>query len=310
MKNTSVKNIADFSVDFLSEPQPISWNEKFKINGPVTVEIGFGRGEFLIDQAKKNPSQNFIGIEIKKSLVIKLSKRILAEKLNNILLLHCDAQVAIERLFKQRSIHRLYALFPFPWPKKKHHRYRLFQKKFLKILNSRLKNKKEVIIVTDYDPYSRWIMGQARNTSFRILSKQIQSNFNTHFEVKWKNEGQKNFYKICLIKHDHINIPTPKPVCLKPIKIKSFDPNNFLPKTKIKKSHIIFKKYIFDNFQKIAIQNVLLIEGALVQKLQINIKKTKQGWEIAPDKQVKIFNTPGVRESMQEIKKACLQSTN
>lgn len=273
------------------------------------MEIGFGQGDFLIRQAKQNSSQNFIGIEIEKKLITRLSKRLIAEKLENVLLLHADARVAIERFFKQRSIHRLYALFPFPWPKKRHWHHRLFQKNFLKKINSRMRHNGQVLIMTDYGPYSEWIVAQARNTGFCISSEETSSRFETQFELKWKGEGQKNFYQIRLRKKNHIDIPIPQSIPLLTVNVKSFKPNAFFPKTITGSQHIIFKKFIFDDSRKTAMQHVFVIEGPLIQKFLVRIQKIKNGWDIRPDPKAKIIKTRGIQKSLEEVKNACLRST-
>ena len=77
--------------------------------------------------------------------------------MDNIRIMRLDATVVLEKFFQEKSIDHMYCLFPCPWPKKKHTKYRLFSNSSLRLINSRLKSNAELIIVTDFFPYSKWI---------------------------------------------------------------------------------------------------------------------------------------------------------
>ena len=81
-------------------------------------------------------------------------------KLENVRLLKIDARVAFERLFLPQTIDHIHCLFPCPWPKKGHVKHRLFSNVFLKLINSRLKQKGQVKIVTDFCLTGEWVRGE------------------------------------------------------------------------------------------------------------------------------------------------------
>src|SRR3989338_11217816 len=147
--------------------RPISWQEQFGRQAQLDVEVGFGLGEFLIRSARKNPQRDYVGIEQNWERICKALESIAKIKgtagpraLSNIRILKVDARLAFERLFHPESIEKVYCLFPCPWPKKAHVRHRLFSADFLRLLNSRLKPRGEVKILTDFLAFVQWIEGQ------------------------------------------------------------------------------------------------------------------------------------------------------
>ncbi len=305
MKNISSKNTPKFLISHFNRKHPIDWSGEFKKKSPVNVEIGFGTGDFLIQQAIKFPKENFIGIEIEFPLVQKASKKINNHNIKNIRLLHLDARVAMERLFAQQSIKQIYSLFPFPWPKKKHHHHRLFKRQFLKLVNSRLQKKGTLTIVTDFKPFFEWIILQASGTDFKKTTQEISPEFNTRFERKWKGEGQKVFFSVELQKNKHILVSVRKEAIIQSLSVKSFDPNQFFPENKTGKVSIIFKKFCFDKKSKKGDQSIIVAEQNLTQFFHASIHKESNRWQIAINEKDKILKTEGVKESLKRIKRAC-----
>jgi len=167
-------------------------------------KIGFGMGEFLVRCATDSPNRNFVGLEQHWERIYKTLRRLERSRFadpgaghpDNIKILRIDARVAFERLFSPRSIDVIYCLFPCPWPKKGHVKHRLFSKKFLRLLNSRLKAKGMIKIVTDFFPYYEWMLTQIPTTGFDAATQTTQPQYGTKFERKWCEEGQKEFFEL------------------------------------------------------------------------------------------------------------------
>jgi tRNA (guanine-N7-)-methyltransferase len=171
---------------------------------PIEVEIGFGDGDYLIRRALAYPERTFIGIDHKSSLITDVSKKAESLHLDNLQLLQSCAKEVFTNLFESCSISRIYALFPDPWPKRKHMKYRLFSSTYLRLLNNRLKLDGEVMIVTDSVDYCIWIVKQSLDTGFEVRSNLIPAQFNTRFERKWVKQGYNDFHQILLKKTRHI----------------------------------------------------------------------------------------------------------
>jgi tRNA (guanine-N7-)-methyltransferase len=172
---------------------------------PVEVEIGFGDGDYLIRRASVNPDRSFIGIEQKSSLITGISKKAASLHIDNIQFIESSAENAFGDLFSSCSISRVYALFPDPWPKRKHLKYRLFSSSYLRLLNNRLVPEGEALIVTDSENYYQWILKQTPDTGFDVRYGMIAPQFNTRFERKWVSKGFCDFFQILLTKTQHID---------------------------------------------------------------------------------------------------------
>ncbi|MCS7065798.1 MAG: methyltransferase domain-containing protein, partial [Fimbriimonadales bacterium] len=118
--------------------RPLDWATHFGRDAPRELEIGFGSGDYLVARARQHPERDFVGIEIEWESVQRALRRIAQVGLTNVRLLLGDATPILHRAIAPESFIRIYSLFPCPWPKKRHHKYRLFSQRFLQLLNSRL----------------------------------------------------------------------------------------------------------------------------------------------------------------------------
>ena len=119
----------------------------FKNNNKIHLEIGMGKGDFIINMAKKYPNINFIGIEKFDSVILRATQKLENENLQNLKLIRFDA-VEIENIF-DREIDTIYLNFSDPWPKNRHEDRRLTSRKFLERYDNIFKNKKHIIQKTD-----------------------------------------------------------------------------------------------------------------------------------------------------------------
>jgi tRNA (guanine-N7-)-methyltransferase len=155
-----------YVIPWLQSDWPVNWREIFERTAPLVVEIGFGNGLFLMEQARRNPDANVIGIELSWGWVQRLARRLDNVGLPHVRLIHGEAQVALQHLFGPCSVREIFINFPDPWPKKRHHSRRLIQAGFVELLCDRLATGGRVTIVTDHPGYGTWIAamleGQAR----------------------------------------------------------------------------------------------------------------------------------------------------
>ena len=136
-----------------SENNKLDWKEIFNNdNEKIELEIGVGKGDFIIQKAINNPNINFIGIEkMPAVLAICINKLIkLENKINNLKLLVFDAS-ELENIFSESMINKIYLNFSDPWPKKRHEKNRLTNWKFLYIYQKILLPNKTIEFKTDND---------------------------------------------------------------------------------------------------------------------------------------------------------------
>lgn len=123
----------------------------------IVLEIGFGGGEHLSQQASHSPETAFIGCEPFVNGVASLLKHIQDNKQENIRIWQGDARTLLETLPKH-CLHRVYILFPDPWPKKRHNQRRIVQKNLLDRLAHVMKPEAELRMATDHIDYAGWML--------------------------------------------------------------------------------------------------------------------------------------------------------
>ena len=122
------------------------WQEFFNNTNPIYIEIGMGKGKFILENAKKYPNINFIGLEKQDSIIAKSVKK-LDEELPNLVIVRLDA-LNIDKVFS-KEISRIYLNFSDPWPKVRHHLRRLTSSIFLDKYDLIFKDIKEIYMRTD-----------------------------------------------------------------------------------------------------------------------------------------------------------------
>lgn len=133
---------------------PIDAAAVFGRNAPVTLEIGFGNGESLAWQAEHLPERDFIGIEVHRPGVGHLLGEIERRGLGNVRIFNEDAVEVLEQRIPPGSLDAVQIFFPDPWHKKRHHKRRLIQPAFLRLIASRLRPGGLLHLATDWDDYA------------------------------------------------------------------------------------------------------------------------------------------------------------
>ncbi len=291
--------------------RPIFWEQAFGRRAPLVVEIGCGLGEFLVRTARTERNHNFVGIEQDWKRVKKTLRKIeffycknQMPPFNNIRVIQTDAAVAFERLFVPLSLNKIFCLFPCPWPKQKHSKYRLFSRDFLKLLNSRLMMQGEVQIVTDHEPYCDWIIGELSSTGFDYQKQIVQPRFETKFERKWTQAGQKEFFQLSLVKAEHQDVAVTKDVELKTYRVEEFDPDHFHLDEIAEDIVVVPKEFLYDVQRKKGMARLLVSEKGLTQQVWISIEKVVRGWLIAKTEGHTVLPTSGVARALHHVYQA------
>lgn len=177
------------------------WKELFGNDNPLYIEIGMGKGEFILENARRYPDINFVGIEKYDSIVARAIQKI--ENNNeipkNLRLIRMDAK-SINEVFKN-EVDRLYLNFSDPWPKKRHSERRLTSNTFLKKYESIFKGEKEIIMKTDnvsLFEFSLVTLSQNgyifEDVSLDLHNSDVESNIMTEYEMKFKKDNIKINY--------------------------------------------------------------------------------------------------------------------
>lgn len=144
-----------FGIEF--DDTPLDLPSLFGREAPVVLEIGFGNGETLVEQAVANPDRDFIGIEVHEPGVGHCLLKAEDAGLKNLRVINHDAIEVLARQIPADSLSRINLYFPDPWPKKRHHKRRIVQDSFAEAVADRLLVGGTLQIATDWANYAEHI---------------------------------------------------------------------------------------------------------------------------------------------------------
>ena len=197
MRYNVVKNankIIDSSSYLIKNPESYKgkWKDVFSNNNPICLELGMGRGSFIIEMAKKHPNINYIGIEKSASILAIATKRL--ERLDNLYLINYDA-LKLDEVFSN-EISKIYLNFSDPWPKVRHHFRRLTSNIFLDKYDDIFKNTKEIYLRTDNEYLYTYSIETLSNHNYALndvtfdLHKTEENLITTEYEDRFSSRNQ------------------------------------------------------------------------------------------------------------------------
>ena len=176
-----------------------SWNIAFNNNNPIYLEIGMGKGKFILENARNNPNINYIGIEKNGSVLSYAIRKIEEYKLSNLKLICFDAN-RIDELF-DKDIDLLYLNFSDPWPKNRHEKRRLTSNSFLEKYDKIFKSDNVIEMKTDNQGLFEYSIISFVNNGYKIedisldLTNKIDFiNIRTEYEEKYILKNNRIYY--------------------------------------------------------------------------------------------------------------------
>ena len=166
----------------------------FGNNNPIYLEIGPGKGRFIIELAKKNPDKNFIVVELNKTIAGYCLKHIDESELTNIRLVANDFYKMVD-LINEEYFDGIFLNFSDPWPKKRHEKRRLTSDPFFKAYYKVLKMNHDIILKSDNDGFFDFSLEQAKKFNYEItylnMDYKEEDDFDaqTEYETKFLNKG-------------------------------------------------------------------------------------------------------------------------
>mgnify|MGYP003291737967 CR=1 FL=1 len=174
-----------------------NWSAYFANNNPIHIEIGMGKGRFLMDLATLNPNTNYIGIERYTSVLLRAVQKMEEQPLPNVCFLCIDA-ATLPEIFEKEEIDRIYLNFSDPWPKDRHAKRRLPSKEFLARYDLFLKKDGVLEFKTDNRALFDFALEElepagwkAKAVTFDLHKDEelVQGNVMTEYEVKFSSMG-------------------------------------------------------------------------------------------------------------------------
>jgi len=159
---------------------------------PLEIEVGCGKGRFLLSKSLANPGVNYIGIERMMKRVRKVAKKLDRAKSDNVRILRMEAAYVVEKLLPERAVSAFYFFFPDPWPKRRHHGNRLFSSAFIDSLARVLTAGGQINVATDHLEYHEAIVSLfSADTRFKPVDAYVTSEAErTEFETIFMGQGK------------------------------------------------------------------------------------------------------------------------
>ncbi|MDD3171380.1 MAG: tRNA (guanosine(46)-N7)-methyltransferase TrmB [Bacilli bacterium] len=204
MRLRKIKNINEKikkyegTIAFNAKDNKGMWKKSFGNNNPVYLEIGTGKGNFIIENAKRNPEINYIGCEISDSVIYKAAKK--AEGISNLTLINEDA-FSLMDIFEDNEIEKIFLNFSDPWPKSRHEKRRLTSPGFLNIYKRILIEKGIIEFKSDNQHLFEYSLIKFNEQKWDFLDLNLNLHkendediITTEYEDKFKALGQPIYY--------------------------------------------------------------------------------------------------------------------
>lgn len=204
MRLRKIKNITEKikkyegTIAFNAKDNKGMWKKSFGNNNPVYLEIGTGKGNFIIENAKRNPEINYIGCEISDSVIYKAAKK--AEGISNLTLINEDA-FSLTDIFEDNEIEKIFLNFSDPWPKSRHEKRRLTSPGFLNIYKRILIEKGIIEFKSDNQHLFEYSLIKFNEQKWDFLDLNLNLHkendediITTEYEDKFKALGQPIYY--------------------------------------------------------------------------------------------------------------------
>lgn len=174
-----------------------NWHKVFKSNNPIHIEIGMGKGRFIMDLARQNPNINYVGIEKFSSVLIRGVQKQEADSLPNLYFIRMDAE-EIVTVFAAGEVERIYLNFSDPWPKDRHAKRRLPSREFLRRYGEILIPDGIVEFKTDNHDLFQFALEELEPAGWKIVqmtedlhndAQMMQGNVMTEYEERFSSKG-------------------------------------------------------------------------------------------------------------------------
>lgn len=195
-------NIIDNSSYVVKDPSSYKgkWQSLFNNNNPICLELGMGRGSFIIEMAKKHKNINYIGLELDDGQIATALKNVEKENLSNLKMINANAEDLVS--FFGKEIDTIYLTFSEPWPKKIDEKKRFTHLNYLKIYDRIFKKDKHIILKTDNKILfassleslsAYWYVFDKVSLDLHHDERNIE-NVMTDFETQYFKEGRPIYY--------------------------------------------------------------------------------------------------------------------
>ncbi len=187
----------------IDEPEQYKgkWKEVFGNDNPIRIEVGTGKGRFIMDLAEQNPDINYVGIEKYSSVLLRAVQKQTERELTNVRFIRMEAEIITE-VFDKGEVDRIYLNFSDPWPKERHAQRRLTSSTFLSRYNEILKEDGQLEFKTDNKDLFEFSLTELNTAGWHAQAvtfdlhhdeKMNEGNIMTEYEERFSAKGNPIF---------------------------------------------------------------------------------------------------------------------
>jgi tRNA (guanine-N7-)-methyltransferase len=195
-----LEHLAPYLLEVPDPPRPLDWRAVFGNDRPVELEVGFGKGLFLLTASQACPQANFVGVEILRNYQLFTANRLAKRGRGNVRLVKADARLFLRDCVAAGDLKAIHVYFPDPWWKKRHLKRRVFTADFVRACERVLRPGGRLHVVTDVEAYFAVITALvAEQTRLRAvpladpMEPAHDLDYLTNFERKFRKEGRPIF---------------------------------------------------------------------------------------------------------------------
>jgi tRNA (guanine-N7-)-methyltransferase len=182
--------------EWARDPTPLDWRAIFGNDRAVELEVGFGKGLFLLTEATCRPEVNFVGVEIVRKYQLYTATRLAHRGLGNVRVVCADARPFLASWVAPESVSVVHVYFPDPWWKTRHHKRRVFTVEFAQACERVLRPGGRLSFATDVEEYAQLVTEEVAQTRLHPLpplqpgAPQHDLDYLTNFERKFRKQGK------------------------------------------------------------------------------------------------------------------------
>jgi tRNA (guanine-N7-)-methyltransferase len=177
-------------------PTLLEWQTIFGNDHPIEIEVGFGKGLFLVIEPARRPEVNFLGIEIERKYQLHTATRLARRALGNVRVVCADARPVLRDWVPAGSVAVVHVYFPDPWWKRRHRKRRLFTVEFAQACERALRPGGRLSVATDVEEYAHLVAAETAQTGLQPQQPleagepQHDLDYLTNYERKFRKQGK------------------------------------------------------------------------------------------------------------------------
>jgi tRNA (guanine-N7-)-methyltransferase len=168
----------------------INPGELFKRSAPLEIELGAGRGDFILERAAAMPERNFLAVELAATIAQLMAVRAGRSGLENLRVVRMDARTLVNLMLPAGSVDAFHIYFPDPWPKERHIKHRLFTPWFVASLKRKLRPDAMLFVATDVAAYAHDIFAMLDDSGFARVEAAVPGAEQTGFARRFRAMGK------------------------------------------------------------------------------------------------------------------------